>query len=100
MRIFLKVVSFRYKEKISELKKIVYDTPMPPVETAVWWIEYAIRHKGAPHYKYRGVEVPFWEYYFLDIFLLFLIILAVLVILVRNFFCKILKMKNMKEKKN
>lgn len=51
---------------------------MTPVETAVWWIEYTIRNRGAPHLKYKGTEMSFFEYFLLDV--IFVNILMILLI--------------------
>lgn len=40
---------------------------MKPVDEAVWWIEYVIRHQDTSHLKYKGQTIPFYQYHFLDI---------------------------------
>uniref|UniRef100_A0A6M2DX19 Putative udp-glucoronosyl and udp-glucosyl transferase n=1 Tax=Xenopsylla cheopis TaxID=163159 RepID=A0A6M2DX19_XENCH len=40
-----------YKEKMLLRSKRFRDRPMHPLQEAVWWCEYIIRHKGAPHLK-------------------------------------------------
>lgn len=57
-----------FKQKVMALRAIVKDRTMTPVESAVWWIEYAIRNRGAAHLKYNGAKMPYYQYYFLDIF--------------------------------
>ena len=37
------------------------------METAVYWVEYVIRHKGAPHLKVAGVDLPWYKYMLLDV---------------------------------
>ncbi|KAJ3658832.1 hypothetical protein Zmor_010553 [Zophobas morio] len=56
-----------YKKQITKLSKIASDQPMPALEKAVWWIEYVIRHDGAEHLKYPGVDMPFYQYFLLDV---------------------------------
>lgn len=41
---------------------------MTPVETAVYWIEYVVRHKGAPHLRSAGLDLCFISYHNLDVF--------------------------------
>lgn len=60
----------QYKKMANKLAKLVLDTPMTPVETSVWWIEYAIRNRKAKHLKYKGRYIPFYEYFFLDIIII------------------------------
>lgn len=69
----------KYKLKTQELANLVLDTPLPPVETVVWWIEYAIRNKDAKHLKYVGRYIPFYEYFFLDVIGAHLLILYIFV---------------------
>ncbi|CAG7716503.1 unnamed protein product [Allacma fusca] len=37
----------KYTEKALEMSKLFLDRPMKPLETAVWWTEYVLRHKGS-----------------------------------------------------
>ena len=39
----------KYKNKVKEISILTKDQPIDPLENAVWWTEYVIRHKGAPH---------------------------------------------------
>jgi glucuronosyltransferase len=36
-------------------------------DTAVYWVEYVIRHHGAPHIQYPGVHLNFWQSTSLDV---------------------------------
>ncbi|RZF35355.1 hypothetical protein LSTR_LSTR017033 [Laodelphax striatellus] len=49
------------------LSKITNDKPMPAVETAVWWIEYVLRHNGAPHLRPACMDLAWYQYYSIDI---------------------------------
>lgn len=40
---------------------------MSPLDTAVYWTEYVIRHKGAPHLRTAAVDMPWYEYLLLDV---------------------------------
>lgn len=53
---------------------------MSPMDTAVYWTEYIIRHKGAPHLRSAAVGMPWYKYYLIDI--LFVIISLILLIFV------------------
>lgn len=64
---------------MKNLKAIAADQPMSALEKAVWWIEYVLRHNGAKHLRYGGVDMPLYQYYMLDVFaflgfLLFLVL--------------------------
>ncbi|KAK4873156.1 hypothetical protein RN001_015185 [Aquatica leii] len=57
----------RYKQNIVNLKKLVEDQPQTPLDRAVFWTEYVIRHKGASHLKCPMINIPFYQYYLLDV---------------------------------
>lgn len=65
---------------------------MTPIETAVYWIEYVIRHKGAPHLRSAGLDLCFISYHNLDVFGLMiatvLVVLFILKWLVCFLFCR------------
>jgi len=43
------------------------DQPQSPMERAVWWVEYVLRHKGARHLKSAAVDMPWYQYFLLDV---------------------------------
>lgn len=51
-------------EKLSQISK---DKPMNNADTAVWWIEYVIRHKGAHHLRPALQNLKWYQYTLLDI---------------------------------
>ncbi|KAB0792551.1 hypothetical protein PPYR_14510 [Photinus pyralis] len=57
----------KYHNRIRELANLVEDQPMTGLERAVWWTEYVIRHKGAAHFKSPALDMPWYQYYFLDV---------------------------------
>ncbi|XP_078038087.1 UDP-glucosyltransferase 2-like [Augochlora pura] len=70
-----------YKEKIIALKELVNDTPLNTVEYLAWWVEYVIRHKGAPHLRSNLADQPWYQRYDMDI-VVFLTIVSVLIVLI------------------
>ncbi|EFA01500.1 Ecdysteroid UDP-glucosyltransferase-like Protein [Tribolium castaneum] len=75
-----------YKEKITKLSKIASDQPMEALEKAVWWIEYVIRHDGAEHLRYAGVDMPFYQYFLLDVIAFIIATLALIFYVLRRIF--------------
>lgn len=73
---------FRYKESARQLSIRYKDRPMSPLDTAVYWTEYVIRHKGAPHLKTAAVDMPWYQYLLLDViaFLIFILVSVILII--------------------
>ncbi|KAL0270116.1 UNVERIFIED_CONTAM: hypothetical protein PYX00_007626 [Menopon gallinae] len=57
-----------YKETAMRKSVHLNDRLMPPAETAVFWIEYVIRHKGAPHMRCAAVDLEWYELYLIDVF--------------------------------
>ncbi|XP_062544090.1 UDP-glycosyltransferase UGT5-like isoform X1 [Armigeres subalbatus] len=62
------------------------DQPMSPLELAVFWVEYVIRQKGAPHIRSAAMDLSFIQYHNLDVLALLIgppiVILHILVRLV------------------
>lgn len=71
----------------------MHDKQNKPIENAVFWTEYVIRHKGAPHLKVAGVHLPLYKYLLLDVYF-FLILIIVVVVYLLFFLCKLLYYKN------
>lgn len=40
---------------------------MSPADTVVYWTEYVIRHKGAPHLRSQAFNLTWYQYYLLDV---------------------------------
>lgn len=57
----------RYKEKAYKLRDIFLDRPMRPVDLGVYWIEYVLRHKGAPHLRSPALDLSLSQYLLLDV---------------------------------
>lgn len=74
---------FRYKQNVVELSRLVKDQPMKPLDKAVWWIEYAIRNKGTKHLHYPGLDVPFYQYLYLDVIFIYVVLIAIILLTIR-----------------
>lgn len=73
---------------MTELAKLTEDTPMSPLETAVWWTEFILRHKDFSHLKGAATQATFNEYYMLDVIVFLvlvpLVILCIIILLARS----------------
>ncbi|XP_018325460.1 UDP-glucuronosyltransferase 2B14-like [Agrilus planipennis] len=67
-----------YKEKISKISELSREKPMDDLEKIVWYMEYVIRHQGAPYLKNSALDLPLYQYLMLDVYA-FLIISAILI---------------------
>lgn len=73
----------RYIEASRDVSRRYRDQPLTPIETAVYWTEYVIRHKGSPHLRSASMELNWFEYHNVDVlgslgFAFFLIVIVVL----------------------
>ncbi|XP_037036898.1 UDP-glucosyltransferase 2 [Bradysia coprophila] len=57
--------TFRQAAKIRQ--KLLLDQRHSPIETAIYWTEYVIRHKGAYHLQTPARHLSFLQYYLIDI---------------------------------
>ncbi|XP_033181153.1 UDP-glucuronosyltransferase 2C1-like [Mastacembelus armatus] len=56
-----------YRENMQMLSRLHRDQPMKPLDQAVFWIEYVIRHKGARHLKAHSIKMSWFVYHSLDV---------------------------------
>lgn len=87
-KIQLMVKDKRYRERAAEISRILQDNLHPPAEAAAYWIEYVVRHKGAPHLKSAAQQLNFFQYFLLDVIATFvavvLITLGILVYILKR----------------
>ncbi|XP_069904165.1 UDP-glucuronosyltransferase 2B16 isoform X2 [Oryctolagus cuniculus] len=56
-----------YKENVMKLSRIHHDQPMKPLDRAVFWIEFVMRHKGAKHLRVAAHDLTWYQYHSLDV---------------------------------
>ncbi|XP_006873826.1 PREDICTED: UDP-glucuronosyltransferase 2B31-like isoform X3 [Chrysochloris asiatica] len=56
-----------YKENAMRLSAIHHDQPVKPLDRAVFWIEFIMRHKGAKHLRPASHDLTWYQYYSLDV---------------------------------
>lgn len=67
-----------YKDNMKRLSRIHLDKPMHPRDSAVYWIEFVMRHKGAAHLRTESYKMPWYSYYSVDVVaFLLLVVMAV-----------------------
>lgn len=62
-----------YKQVVDEYGDRLRDQPQKPLDTAIYWIEYVIRHKGATHMISPLVKQSFFVSNGFDVYLLVLV---------------------------
>ncbi|XP_056097607.1 UDP-glucuronosyltransferase 1A1-like isoform X3 [Rhinichthys klamathensis goyatoka] len=78
-----------YKEKMSELSAIHRDRPIEPLDLAVFWTEFVMRHKGADHLRSAAHELNWIQYHSLDVigFLILILVTVIFVTVKSCMFC-------------
>ncbi|XP_034232816.1 UDP-glucuronosyltransferase 2B30-like isoform X2 [Thrips palmi] len=56
-----------YQQNAEVLSQRFRDRPMSPLDTAVYWTEYVIRHKGAPHLRGAARNLAWYQEALLDV---------------------------------
>ncbi|KAM9816798.1 UDP-glucuronosyltransferase 2B1-like [Neosynchiropus ocellatus] len=67
-----------YRSNMQRLSRLHRDQPMKPMDTAIFWIEYIMRHKGATHLRTESYKLSWYQYHCADVML----VLATAVILI------------------
>lgn len=69
------------------LGRLAKDVPMSGLEKAVWWTEYIIRNKGAKHLRNPSADIPFYQYFLLDV-ISFIVVVALCILTTLYIFLK------------
>ncbi|XP_056278010.1 UDP-glucuronosyltransferase 2A2-like [Pseudoliparis swirei] len=60
-----------YKQNMLKLSELHHDKPMKPKDSAIFWTEFVMRHKGAAHLRTESYKLPWYAYYCLDVMAVF-----------------------------
>lgn len=92
----------KYAEKIRSMTDLYKDRPQSGMDLATFWVEYVIRHKGAPHLHYQGADLNVLQRYLVDVFAFLGAVLYIAKKLVCFALCRVKRMvcgSNQKTKK-
>lgn len=90
----------QYRSNMKEASRVYRNRPLSAMDTAIYWIEYVITHRGAPHLVANGVHLPWYQFYLLDVIGVVFFI-AFVTIFVLTFLCrKLLSLNLIKSRKN
>ncbi|KAH8381958.1 hypothetical protein KR009_001161, partial [Drosophila setifemur] len=78
----------KYKTNMNIASRIFRDRPVGAMDMAIYWIDYVIDHRGAPHLVNTGVHLPWYQFYLVDVTLIMLVI-AMLPILTLNLISRV-----------
>lgn len=74
----------KYKNNAQYQSNLYRDRPLSAMESAIYWIEYVIRHNGATHLQGNGRDLYWWQQISLDV-ILFIAIWIYGIVWVLNF---------------
>ncbi|KAJ8719643.1 hypothetical protein PYW08_011818 [Mythimna loreyi] len=79
---FKKVLDPKFQARVKEVSRAWHDRPMSPMDTAVYWTEYAAKH---PNFTFRAAaaDVPFYQYINLDVALVLIAMFSIYLLLLR-----------------
>ncbi|XP_036067069.1 UDP-glucuronosyltransferase 2A2 [Oryzias melastigma] len=72
-----------YRENMQRLSRLHRDQPVEPMDKALFWIEFVMRHKGAAHLKAQSYNMSWFTYHSVDVVLF--LTAAVLLVLLTSF---------------
>ncbi|CAL4184122.1 unnamed protein product, partial [Meganyctiphanes norvegica] len=86
----------KYKDRSLEISRLLKDQKEPPLERALWWIEFAIRHKGVPQLKFTGYNLSLIQYLLLDVIFAGILVLMLMFTLVYVIYCMCTRVRKQK----
>lgn len=76
-----------YRDNMKRLSRLHRDKPAHPLDTAVYWTEFVMRHRGAAHLRSEAYKMPWFAYYSVDVLCFVLTLAAGVMALVRALCC-------------
>ncbi|XP_051543147.1 UDP-glucuronosyltransferase 2A2-like [Myxocyprinus asiaticus] len=79
-----------HKENMQRLSRLHRDKPTHPRDSALYWIEFVMRHKGAAHLRTESYRMPWYSYHSVDVVAFLLAVVLTVggtVILIIRFLC-------------
>uniref|UniRef100_A0A1B0CNS8 Putative udp-glucoronosyl and udp-glucosyl transferase n=1 Tax=Lutzomyia longipalpis TaxID=7200 RepID=A0A1B0CNS8_LUTLO len=68
----------KYRNEIQRMSFLFRDRPMSALDTAIYWTEYVIRHKGANHLKSSLIHLNWFQRNSLDVLLAYMVLFYIL----------------------
>lgn len=73
----------RYHVRAKEVAARYADRPRSAADEAAWWVDYVVRHRGAPHLRPLGADLPLYQYLLLDVAVVLLSAVVVVLVLAK-----------------
>jgi glucuronosyltransferase len=87
----------KYSENVKALSKHYVDRPMKIQDQVVYWVEYALRHKGAHHLRASGINMNFIQFHLVDVYLI-LSLIGLVIVFINYLMLKLILKKLFKRK--
>uniref|UniRef100_A0A673GJ70 UDP glucuronosyltransferase 5 family, polypeptide F1 n=1 Tax=Sinocyclocheilus rhinocerous TaxID=307959 RepID=A0A673GJ70_9TELE len=71
-----------YRKNMQKLSSLHRDTPVNPLVSALFWIEFVMRHRGAAHLRTDSYKMPWYSYYSVDVVVFSVLIVSFTVYIV------------------
>ncbi|XP_052007960.1 UDP-glucuronosyltransferase 2A1-like [Xyrauchen texanus] len=71
-----------YIQSMQRLSHLHRDQPVKPLESALFWIEFVMRHKGAAHLRSESYKLPWYSYYSIDVVVTLLAVVLIFILLI------------------
>ncbi|XP_069675722.1 UDP-glucosyltransferase 2-like [Periplaneta americana] len=81
-----------YRTNAKRLSQLFRDRPQSALDTAIYWTEYVIRHRGAPHLRSAALDLTWYQHLLLDVILVPIALMIVLAFMVFSSFKILLKL--------
>ena len=70
-----------YQSAVDQLSDLIMDQPQHPLDRAVWWLEYLLRHPHNTSMKPHTHNLSWVQYFLLDVISVIVFILALILLL-------------------
>jgi hypothetical protein len=67
MLIYVNLLYYSIHEEAERRSAIFRDQPETPLDRATFWVEYVIRHKGAPHLRSAVIDLAWYQRHMVDV---------------------------------
>lgn len=81
----------KYAKMAKEVSRRFKDRPMTALDTAIFWLEYVIRNKGADFMKNPAINMSWIAYSMIDVFAFIFVSLVVLIFITVKIVCVLLQ---------
>ena len=70
------------KEVAQERSNLLHDQLLTAMESAIFWVEHVIRHRGAPHLKTAGIDSKWYQREMVDVIVFLLAVVTIMVFVI------------------